>query len=186
MGDDVSSIGSHVLRIVVIQAAGAIGDFPTWVKKSATQLRAMRAHVGVYTETIIHGGDRHTQVSDLIRDYEFFAIGDNTTSSRFFSPTSTEEDNELGPRAAGAILVVTAKYAGGWTEIAYDTGGRALSANINLSDDSTVRMTAAYGVSGACCPNFSSFPTKNNRKQSLICMLPHKPEYVRKNAIIWW
>ena len=57
--------------------------------------------------------------------------------------------------------MVTAEYAGGWIDINYDTDGRAISANLNLSDDSTVRMTAAYGVSGACCPNFVSFPAKN-------------------------
>ena len=145
VGDDVSSIGGHVLRIVAIQAAGSTDDLPTWVNQRATQLRAMGAHVGVYTDTRIHGGDRHTQVSNLFRDYGFLAISHNTTTSRFTFPITTEEDNEVGPRAAGVILVVTAEYAGGWTDIAYDTDGRAINANINFSDDSTVRMTVAYG-----------------------------------------
>ena len=56
--------------------------------------------------------------------------------------------------------MVTAEYAGGWSDIAYDTDGGAISANLNLSEDSAVRVTAAYGVSGACCLSFVSFPAK--------------------------
>ena len=74
--------------------------------------------------------------------------------------TVTKEDNEMGLRAAGVILVLTAKYAGGWIDITTDTDGRAIGAIVALRDDSQVRVTVAYGVSGACCPNFSSFPTQ--------------------------
>ena len=148
MGDDVSSIGGHVLRIVAIQAASSTGDLPTWAKQSETHLRAMGAHGGVYTDTRIHGGDRHTQVSNLFRDYGFLAISHSTTTSRSTTSTTTEEDKELGPKAAVVIIEFTTEYADGWADIACDTDGRAMRANLNLSDDSTVRMTAAYGVSG--------------------------------------
>ena len=99
MGDEESSIGSNVLRIVAIQAEGAIGDLPTWMKKCAIQLRAIGAHVGVYTGTIIHGGDRRTQVSNFFSDYGLLAISDIMTTSRFTFNTIIE-DNELRPRAA--------------------------------------------------------------------------------------
>ena len=56
--------------------------------------------------------------------------------------------------------MITAEYAGGWTDIEYDTDGKTICANLNLSDDSTIRMTAAYWVSGACCPNFTAFTAK--------------------------
>ena len=73
----------------------------------------------------------------------------------------------MGPRAAGVFLVLTATYAGGWTDISTDTNGRAISANVALRDDSQVRMTAAYGVSGTCCPNFSSFPAQKQAEVRL-------------------
>ena len=70
------------------------------------------------------------------------------------------EDEAFGPRAAGVIVVVSDKYAAGWTDIAYDTFGRAIAANLDLSDGATVRIVRAYGVSGSNCVNFVSFAAK--------------------------
>ena len=58
------------------------------------------------------------------------------------------EDQTLGPRAAGVIIVVSEKYAAGWTDIAYDLSGKAIAANLDLSDGSTVLVVGTYGVSG--------------------------------------
>ena len=62
VGDDTSKIGDHVLRIVALQIAGNAGELRVWVKQMAIHHRAMGAHIGVFTETRIHGVDRHTQV----------------------------------------------------------------------------------------------------------------------------
>ena len=77
----------------------------------------------------------------------FLALSHNTTPrSVDFAPGSLE-DQTLGPRAAGVIIVVSDKYAAGWTDIAYDSRGRAIAANLNLSHGLTVRVVGAYGVS---------------------------------------
>ena len=75
----------------------------------ATHLRAMGAHVGVYTEIRIRGGDRHIEASNIFLEHGLFAISHNTTTSRLTTSTTAEEDNNLGPQAAGVILVVTAE-----------------------------------------------------------------------------
>ena len=71
----------------------------------------------------------------------------------------------MGPRAAGVILVLTAKYASGWIDITADTDGRAIGAIVALRDDSQVRVIVACGVSGACCPNFLHSPPRSKPKQ---------------------
>ena len=74
----------------------------------------------------------------------------------------------MGAKAAGVILAVVAEF-GGWADITKDTGGRAISANAFLGDDSAVKMNATYGVSGACCPNFTSFIGKSTAEAQLTC-----------------
>ena len=56
--------------------------------------------------------------------------------------------------------MVTDRYASGWTDIAYDLSGRAIAANLEMSDGSTVRVVGTYGVSGSNCANFTSFSAK--------------------------
>ena len=73
----------------------------------------------------------------------------------------------MGPKAAGVMLTLRADFAGGRTDITEDTDGRAMSANIYLGDDSTARMNGTYGVSGACCPNFTSFTNKRKAEAKL-------------------
>ena len=77
------------------------------------------------------------------------------------------EDEALGPRAVRVIMVVSDNYAAGWTDIAYDTSGKAIAANLDLSDGATVRIVGACGVSGSNCVNFVSFSAqKEGRKIS--------------------
>ena len=73
----------------------------------------------------------------------------------------SEEDEPMGPKAAGVTLAIIAQFAGGWTDIDKDDDGRAISANIILGDDTTARINAVYGVSGASSPNFTSFINKS-------------------------
>ena len=78
------------------------------------------------------------------------------------------DDAFLGPRAAGVIIVVPDRHASGWTDIAFDPSGKAIAASLDTSDGSTVRVVGAYGVSGANCANFTSFPGKVIA-ESLLC-----------------
>ena len=71
-----------------------------------------------------------------------------------------DEGEPQGHKAAGVILAVCARFSGGWTDINKDEDGRFISANIILADDTTARINAVYGVSGACSPNFTSFVHK--------------------------
>ena len=62
----------------------------------------------IFKETRINGADRHTQVVNSFLEPGFIAISHNTTNTRPTTATGTQEDNELGPRAAGAVLALTA------------------------------------------------------------------------------
>ena len=64
------------------------------------------------------------------------------------------DEAALGPRAAGVIGVVLDSYASGWSDIAYDVSGRAIAANLDLTDGSMVRVVPTYGVTGSNCANF--------------------------------
>ena len=121
------------------------------------------AHVGIYTETTIHSVDRHTRIINAFKTRGFLALSHNTSSRQVDCVPGSPEDDVFGPRATGVIVVVSDKYAGGWTDIAYDTSGRAIAANLELSDGATVRIVGAYGVSGANCANFVSFTAKKSR-----------------------
>ena len=94
------------------------------------------------------------------------------------------QDEAVGSRAAGVIKVVSDKYAAGWTDIAYDTSGRAIAANLDLSDGLTVRVVGAYGVSGSNCANFASFPANKKAEGLLIEFILAQANYVMKKAYI--
>ena len=69
----------------------------------------------------------------------------------------------MGSKAAGVILPI----AGGWIDLTKDMDGREINANIFLGDDSTARVNATYGVSGASCPNSISTTVKHMREAKL-------------------
>ena len=112
VGDDTSKVGALVLRIVAFQTAGHAGDFKEWTKQWSIHLRGLGGHIGAFTETPVNGADRHAQVVNSFLEQGVLAISHNTTTSRSTNATGTEEDNELGPRAAGVILALTIEYAG--------------------------------------------------------------------------
>ena len=158
VGDDICSMSENVVRMVAFQTAGCIGELGAWVDGAVSQLRCTGAHVGVDGETRVHSVDRHTRIINAFKSHGFLALSHNTSSrSMDFAPGSPEDD-VFGPRAAVVITVVSDKYAGGWTDIAYDTFGRAIAANLELSDGATVRIVGAHGVRGSNCANFCFFP----------------------------
>ena len=73
----------------------------------------------------------------------------------------------MGQNAAGVILTLTAEFAGWWIDITKDSDGRIIFASIFFCDDTTARINATYGVSGACCPNFTSFTGKSMAEAQL-------------------
>ena len=163
IGDCAATISEKVLRLVAFQVAGCIGEIKDWVSDAVRQLRQSGAHVGIFTETRVHTQDRHTRIVNEFSSCGYLALSHNTTPrAADFVPDSLEEAM-LVPRAAGVIIVVLDSYASGWSDIAYDLSGTAIAADIDLSDGSTVRVVAAYGVSGANCANFTSFPANKNR-----------------------
>ena len=115
--DDASVIEHQTLRIVAFQTAGQTGDLKLWIQQMATHLRTIGAHVRVFTETRIHGNDRHTLVINTFLEHGFLALSHNTTQSRKPIQSNDEEDDLMGPKAAGVILVLVAEFAGGWTDI---------------------------------------------------------------------
>ena len=126
----------------------------------ARHLQTRGAHIGIFTETSIHSIYKHTMVVNTFLEYGILAISHNTTQIR--KTEATAEDEELvGPKAAGVILTLTAEFAGWWIDITKGMDGRAISATIFLCDDTTARINATYGVSGASCPIFKSFTCKN-------------------------
>ena len=112
-------------RIVAFQSASRTGDIRAWAVQSADNMRMTCAHICKFTET-----------SDKKNDTQ-------------------DEGEQQGPKAAGVILAVCARFAGGWKDINKDEDGRAISANIMLDDDASARINAVYGVNGACPPNFT-------------------------------
>lgn len=162
-------------RVVAFQTAGCIGEIGAWVDGAISQLVCTGAHVGIYTETKIHPVDRHTRIINAFKTLGFWALSHNTSSRQVDCAQRSPEDDVFGPRAAGVIVVVSDKYASWWTDIAYDTFGKAIAANLELSDGATVRIVCVYGVSGANCSNFVSFPAKK-KAESII------NEFIRSQA----
>ena len=116
---------------------------------------------GIFTETRVHTPDRHTRIVNAFRSRGFLALSHIATQKAADFASGSLQDAVLGPRAAGVIMVVSGRYASGRSDISYDSSGRAIAANLDLSDGSTVRVVGTYGVSGSNCANFSSFSAKN-------------------------
>ena len=161
IGDDANIIKQQSLRIVAFQTANKTGDLKLWVQQMAGHLRTMGAHFGIFTATRIHGNDRRTMVVNTFLEHGFLALSHTPAQPRKALQPSAKEDDLMGLKADAVILALMAEFGGGWTDITNDTDGRAIDANVCLGDDSTVRMNATYGVSGACCPNFASCINKS-------------------------
>ena len=71
-------------------------------------------------------------------------------------------------------MVVSKNYASGWSDIVYDVSGRAIAANLDLTDDSTVRIVPTYGVTGSNSANFTSLYAKKIAEGLLIDCLTEK------------
>ena len=157
IGDCAATISARVLRVVAFQVAGRIGEINEWVSNAVLQLVRSGAHVGVFTETRVQTQDRHTRIVNAFKRLGYLAISHNASPTVGYSTLDTLDEATLGPLAAGVIVVVTESYASGWTDIAYDASGRAIAANLNMSDGFTVRVIGTYGVSGSNCTNVTSF-----------------------------
>ena len=160
IGDCMSTIGDKVLRVVVFQVAGYIGEVQDWVNNAVAQLREPGAHVGSFTETRIQTQDRHSRIVYAFSSCGFLALSHNASSRDMDLNVHSLEQAVLGFRAAGIIVVVLDSYAFGWSDIAYDVSGRAIAANLDLTDGSMVRVVPTYGVTGSNCANFASFSVK--------------------------
>ena len=127
--------------------------------------RVTGAHVGIYTETRAHSADRHARIINAFKSRGFLPPSDNATPRAVDCAPGSRQDEAPGPRAFGVIVVVSDTYAAGWTDIVYDTFGRAIAANLDLSDGATIRIIRAYGVIGSNCVNFVSFPAKKTTER---------------------
>ena len=56
---------------------------------------------------------------------------------------------------SGVLLAVRSGYAGSWQDVARDSCGRAVAANVVSSNGTSLRFAAIYGPTGACLPGFS-------------------------------
>ena len=123
--------------------------------------------MGIYTETRVQSADRHTRIINAFKSRGFLAFSHNKTARAVDCVPVSPEDDALGHRAAGVIIVVSDKYAVGWTDISHDTFEIAIATNLDVSDGAIVRIVGAYGVSGSNCVDFVSFPAKNNAERLL-------------------
>ena len=166
IGDSFASIRHDALRIIALQVAGRINDIQAWVSDTCSQIRRSGSHIVVLTETRIQTADKHNLIVNAFRKKGFLAISHNAappqSKARSLSSASDEPlcDPEFGPRSAGVILLVSSKYVSGWTNILHDLHGRAMAASLVLRDGATIRIIGVYGVTGASCTNFLSFPSK--------------------------
>ena len=166
IGDSAASIRHDVLRIIALQVAGRINDIQAWVSDTCSQIKLSRSHIAVLTETRIQTIDKHNLIVNAFKRKGYLAISHNAVSLRSKvadSSLASDEplcDPEFGPRSAGVILLVSARYLSGWANIHLDLHGRAIAASLDLRDGSTIRIIGVYGVTGASCINFLSFPSK--------------------------
>ena len=93
------------------------------------------------------------------------------------------DESVFGPRAAGVIVVVSAKHITGWANVALDTCGRSIAASLDAQDGSTVRIIGAYGVSGSNCINFASFPSRVKAESLLNQFISEQVSYCSRNGI---
>ena len=173
IGDSAASIRHDVLRIIALQVAGRIRDILAWVSETCSQIKRSRAHIAVLTETRIQTIDKHNLIVNAFKRKGYLAISHNAASQRAnvrVPALATDDplcDPEFGPRSAGVILLVSANYVSGWTNILLDLHGRAIAASLVLRDGSTIRIIGVYGVTGASCTNFLSFPSKSKAEALL-------------------
>ena len=116
--------------------------------------------MGVFTETRVQTLDGHTHIANALKRSGYLAISHNAPPKDVTPAVDTLDEAFLGPRAAGVIIVVSERHTSGWADIAFDSSGRAIAASLDTSDGSMVRIVGAYGVSGANCTNFTSFPLR--------------------------
>ena len=160
IGDCIATISDKVLRVVAFQAAECIGEVQEWVNDAVKQIKHSGAHVGIFAERRVQIQERHTRVVNAFSAAGYLALSHNTSSKDTdFAPDSLEQD-VLGPRASGVIVVVSKNYASGWSDIVYDVSGRAIAANLDLTNGSTVRIVPTYGVTGSNSANFTSLYAK--------------------------
>ena len=173
IGDSAASIRHDVLRIIALQVAGRINDIQAWVSDTCSQIKLSRAHIAVLTETRIQTVDKHNLIVNAFKRKGYLAISHNAASqrSKVLDLTLASDDPlcdpEFGPRSASVILLVSAKYVSGWTNILLDLHGRAIAASLDLCDGSTIRIIGVYGVTGASCINFLSFQSKSKAEALL-------------------
>ena len=173
IGDSAASIRSDVLRIIALQLAGRIKDVNAWVSDAVSQLQCSGAHIGVFTESRVQTMDKHHLIVNAFKRKCYFAISHNAAAQRTtirvpsLATICPPCDSEFGPRSAGVILVVSASYISGWSNVALDLHGRAIAASLDSCDGSTIRIIGVYGVSGASGTNFLSFPSKS-KAESLL------------------
>ena len=166
IGDSAASIRQDALRIIALQVAGRIKDTHAWVSDATSQIKCSGAHIAVFTETRVQSIDKHNLIVNAFKMKGYLAISHNAasqrTATRVPSPATVDPpgDPEFGPRSAGVILVVSASYVSGWSNVLLDLHGRAIAASLDLCDGSTMRIIGVYGVSGASGTNFLSFPSK--------------------------
>ena len=182
IGDSAAGIRRDTLRIIALQVAGMINDVKAWVDDAVAQLQRAGAHVGVFTETRIQSADRHHLIVNAFKSKGYLAISHNATTQRSTICTSPI-DSEFGPRSAGVILVVSSCHISGWANVVLDPYGRAIAASLDSQDGSTIRIIGVYGVSGASCVNFLSFPSKPKAESFLNEFLLSQFKYCEQNGI---
>ena len=149
---------------------------------AVAKLQRAGAHVGVFTETRIQSADRHHLIVNAFKSKGYLAISHNATTQRSTICTSPV-DSEFGPRSAGVILVVSSCHISGWANVVLDPYGRAMAASLDSHDGSTIRIIGVYGVSGASCVNFLSFPSKPKAESFLNEFLLSQFKYCEQNGI---
>ena len=182
IGDSAAVIKRDTLRIIALQVAGMINDVKAWVDDAVAQLQRAGAHIGVFTETRIQSADRHHLIVNAFKSKGYLAISHNATTQRSTTRTSPV-DSEFGPRSAGVILVVSSCHISGWANVVLDPYGRAIAASLDSQDGSTIRIIGVYGVSGASCVNFLSFPSKPTAEILLSEFLLSQFKYCAQNGI---
>ena len=189
IGDPAASIRSDVLRIIALQVAGMIKDVKAWVSDAVAQLQCAGAHIGVFTESRVQSMDKHHLIVNAFKSKGYLAISHNATAQRTTNRvprTATlapSGDSEFGPRSAGVILVVSASYISGWSNVALDLHGRAIAASLDSRDGSTIRIIGVYGVSGASGINFLSFPSKSKAESFLNEFLLQQFKLCEQNGL---
>ena len=181
IGDSAATIRSDVLRLIALQVAGMINDVKGWVEDAISQLQRAGAHVGVFAKTKIQTTERHHSIVNAFKVRGYIAISHNAATKRSTNNASPE-DVEFGPRSAGVILVVSASHISGWANVALDPHGRAIAASLDAQDGSTIRIIGVYGVSGASCVNFLSFPAKSKAECLLNEFMLSQFKYCSQNG----